>query len=87
MSAGRYALEYTTAAARQVSKLDTPVRRRVMVAIERLADDPRPAGCRALVGRDGYRVRVGDWRVIYTVEDTVRVVLVEQVGHRSSIYG
>jgi mRNA interferase RelE/StbE len=51
-----------------------------------LAEDPRPPGARKLQGRDGLRVRVGDYRVIYLVEDNVLRVLVIAVGHRREIY-
>lgn len=52
-----------------------------------LGDDPRPYGYRKLAGRgEQYRIRVGDYRVIYDIRDAVLVVLVIEVGHRSSIY-
>ena len=54
--------------------------------IENLAADPRPHGVRHLTGVDAYRVRVGDYRIVYEVHDTVRVVSVTNVGHRRSIY-
>jgi mRNA interferase RelE/StbE len=83
----RYALEFTTAAARQARKLDPQARARVRAAVEALRDDPRPAGIKALVNSPGLlRVRVGDWRVIYRVEDARLVVLVVEVGHRREVY-
>lgn len=81
-----YAIKYTPAADKEVRSLDPPVRRRVLAAIGRLADDPRPAGCKAMQGRPGYRVRVGDWRVIYLVDDVAVVVMVVRVGGRGSVY-
>lgn len=52
-----------------------------------LADNPRPAAARALVGAPGrLRIRVGDWRIIYRVEDARLVVLVVEVGHRREVY-
>lgn len=82
----RYAVSLTRAATKDVAQLDPPVRRRVLAVIARLADDPRPAGCKALQGRPGYRVRAGDWRVIYTVDDQAVTVLVVKVGPRGSVY-
>lgn len=51
-----------------------------------LGEDPRPPGARALRGRDGYRVRVGDYRIIYTIRNDVLVVVVVTVGHRRDVY-
>lgn len=59
----------------------------IIAAIERLEDDPRPDGCRKLVGSDSsYRIRVGDYRILYLVEDAVCVVEVERVRHRKNAY-
>lgn len=83
----RYALEFTTPAARQVRKLDPQARSRIRVATDGLRDEPRPAGVKALTGSPGLlRIRVGDWRVIYRVEDARLVVLVVEVGHRREVY-
>ncbi len=81
-----YRIELRPAAVRALRKLDPQVRRRVHGAIALLAQDPRPPGARALQGRPGLRVRVGDYRIIYTVEDDVLVVVVVRLGHRRDIY-
>ncbi len=59
---------------------------RVRDAIRALAEDPRPAGCIKLTGREGWRIRVGRYRVIYEIEDVVRVATVLDVGHRRDVY-
>lgn len=51
-----------------------------------LAEDPRPRNCRKLQGREGWRIRVGDYRVIYEIDDTTREVLVVTLVHRKDIY-
>ena len=61
-------------------------RRRVVERIRRLADDPRPPGCHKLSGRDRYRVRHGDYRILYSIEDERLVVYVVKVGHRKDVY-
>ncbi|HEX4703767.1 MAG TPA: type II toxin-antitoxin system RelE/ParE family toxin [Pseudonocardiaceae bacterium] len=72
---------------KEVAKLDKPVRRRIQAALLSLATDPRPTGVVAMVGRPGIlRLRVGDYRVIYTVRDHELLVLVIDVDHRSRIY-
>ena len=81
-----YRIELRPAAVRALKKLDPPVRRRIQGAITLLAEDPRPPAARALRGRPGLRVRVGDYRILYTVEDDVLVVVVVTVGHRRDVY-
>jgi mRNA interferase RelE/StbE len=81
-----YRIELRPAAVRALRKLDPQIRRRVQGAIALLAQDPRPPGARALQGRPGLRVRVGDYRIIYTIEDDVLLVVVVRLGHRRDIY-
>lgn len=70
-----------------MSKLDKPIARRLLGAIEKLAQDPRPPGCIQLQGGAGeLRIRVGDYRIVYDVYDTELVILVLRVGHRREIY-
>lgn len=85
--AGDYQVELAPSAARQLRKMDPQAQRRVQAAIELLADEPRPAGAKKLVGGDGeWRVRTGDYRVVYEIRDRVLLVLVLAVGHRREIY-
>lgn len=82
-----YRVEFTTAAARQVKKLPRPARDRVLDAIEDLGEDPRPHGSRKLVGEQtAWRIRVGDYRVIYDVHDAALIVTVVRAGHRREVY-
>lgn len=83
----RYRVSLSTAAARQLSKLDTPVRRRVGAAIDLLAEEPRPPGAIKLVGASGaWRVRTGNYRILYEITDRTLHVWVIAVGHRRKIY-
>lgn len=83
----RYSIEVTREALRTLAKLDKPIRRRVQTAIDKLSQDPRPAGVRPLHGLKGaYRVRVGDYRILYTVDDGRLIVVVVDLGHRREIY-
>lgn len=82
-----YRITLAPAAARQVRKLDPPNRRRIQAALELLADDPRPPAATRLVGGAGeWRVRTGDYRVVYEIHDDVLLVLVLAVGHRREVY-
>lgn len=82
-----YRIVVAPAAARRLRTLDRPTRRRVQAAIELLATQPRPPGATKLVGGEGeWRVRTGDYRVVYERRDETLVVLVLAVGHRREIY-
>jgi mRNA interferase RelE/StbE len=81
-----YRIELRPAASRALRKLDPTVRPRIQGAIGLLANDPRPPASRPLRGRPGYRVRVGDYRIIYTVQDDVLLVVVVTLGHRREVY-
>ena len=82
-----YRVEVAPAAVRQLRKRNPYARRRVQAAVELLADQPRPNAAKKLVGGDGeWRVRTGDYRIIYEIRDDVLLVLVVAVGHRRDIY-
>lgn len=82
-----YRVEVAPAAVRQLRKLDRVAQRRVQAAIELLATEPRPTGAKKLVGGNGeWRVRTGDYRVVYEIRDNVLLILVVAVGHRREIY-
>ena len=81
-----YRVELRPAAVRALRKLDHQDRPRIKAAIALLAQDPRPPKATALRGRDGFRVRVGDYRILYTIDDDVLVVVVVTLGHRRDIY-
>jgi mRNA interferase RelE/StbE len=82
----RYRIEVRPAALRALRQLPPNVRPRVQGAIALLATEPRPPSARALRGRPGYRVRVGDYRMIYAVHDDVLVIVVVTLGHRREVY-
>lgn len=86
MSGQRYEVDLTPAAVRSLRRLDPPARRRVQAAIDLLADNPRPPAASKLVGSSDWRVRTGDYRIIYAIEDDRLVILVLALGHRREIY-
>jgi len=82
-----YRVELAPSAARQLKKFTPDVRRRIQGVLELLAEDPRPPAAKQLVGGAGeWRVRTGDYRVIYEIHDRQVVVLVLRMGHRREIY-
>lgn len=88
MSTARtFSVEYDPKALKELSKLDKPVARHLVRAIDALGADPRPSGARPLVGYpDLWRIRVGDYRVVYTIRDAQLVVLALRIAHRSNVY-
>ena len=83
----RYRIEFAPAAVRQFGSLPVKIQLRVRTRIEALGSDPRPAGYRKLKGADDiYRVRVGDYRVLYQVRDDDLLVLVVSVRKRGDVY-
>jgi mRNA interferase RelE/StbE len=82
-----YTVTVRPKARRALRQLDGTARKTVAQAIDALADDPRPPGARALQGhRPFLRVRSGDYRVIYAVDDAARVIAVAVIGHRREVY-
>ena len=82
-----YRITLAPAAARQLRKFDPQVRRRIHAALELLSSNPRPPAATQLVGGAGeWRVRTGDYRIVYEIEDEELLVLVLRVGHRREIY-
>ena len=83
----RYKILIKASAAKEIQDIATRRdRRRVVEKIRKLADDPRPRGCEKLSGRDRYRVRQGNFRIIYSVDDDRLVVHVVKVGDRKDVY-
>lgn len=82
-----YEIEVRPAALRALRRIDKPHRLRIEDAIDGLATDPRPHGTKALQGHRGrLRIRVGDYRIVYEVQDEQLVVVVVTLGHRRDIY-
>lgn len=81
-----YEIEVRPAAVRALERVARADQQRLRAAIALLAEDPRPPNARRLSGRPGYRVRVGDHRIIYTVDQGVLLVVVVTLGHRREVY-
>lgn len=82
-----YRVEATPAARRDLRRLSPDVRRRIAARIDALADDPRPTGARALAGPDRFlRLRVGEYRIVYDVDDASQTITIKLVMHRRDVY-
>jgi len=81
-----YRLEIKRSAAKELEALPAKDRARVAARIQALAEDPRPAGAEKLSGQERYRVRQGDYRILYEIHDEVLVVIVVKIGNRRDVY-
>jgi len=81
-----YSVFIVPVAEKQIASLQKRELRQVVAAIRSLADDPRPHGCEKLSSLEKYRIRVGDYRVVYTIDDAIVRVVVVRVGHRRDVY-
>lgn len=83
----KYKILIKASAAKEIQSITTRKdRRRVVEKISKLEDDPRPGGCEKLSGKDRYRVRQGNFRIIYSIDDDRLVVHVVKVGDRKDVY-
>jgi len=81
-----YQVLIRSSAEKEMNDLSQSFHRRISVKIAGLGENPRPSGCQKLSGLDGYRIRVGNYRVVYTIDDKTSIVRVIAVGHRREIY-
>jgi mRNA interferase RelE/StbE len=84
---GRYSVEVKPPAQKELEALSDELLVRVVRKLEALGSAPRPAGCRKLKGyEDQWRIRVGDWRVVYIIDDAAKLVSVTRIAHRREVY-
>lgn len=82
-----YEVQFARSAAKEFRSLPTELKHRVGAAIDNLIEDPRPPGVRKLVGHKRlYRIRVGQYRVVYEIDDEEKLLLVTRVRHRREVY-
>jgi len=82
-----YRIVLTSTAEKELSRLPNQMVSRIFSRIESLANEPRPHGCKKLsAGRDEWRIRIGDYRVIYTIDNEVKKVDVTRIAHRRDVY-
>jgi mRNA interferase RelE/StbE len=83
----KYSLEIKQSAQKELDALDDALFPRLDRKIQALADDPRPSGCKKLKGyKDQWRVRIGDWRVLYIIDDVEKLVMITRIAHRREVY-
>lgn len=81
-----YTVRITSAARRQIRKLPRDGQERVLAVLSLLADEPRPSASKKLTGRSAWRVRTGNWRIIYEIHDDELLIMVIAAGNRRDVY-
>jgi mRNA interferase RelE/StbE len=83
-----YAIRFKKSAEKELERLPAQIIKRISKAIDLLTENPRPAGSKKLEGQKEslWRIRIGDYRVIYLVEDVIKIVEIRKIGHRKDIY-
>ena len=82
----KYKIEVKKSAVKELESIPSNDLKRILAKIEMLADDPRPVGCIKLTGEEIYRIRQGNYRILYTIEDDILTVFIVKVGHRRDVY-
>lgn len=82
-----YTVELKQSARKELERLPNAIIARVIAKLESLQENPRPAGCKKLKGGDSeYRIRVGDYRIVYVIDDLRVIVTITRIRHRSTVY-
>ncbi len=81
-----YTISILRSAQKELEDLPADAYERIRDDINALADDPRPSGCLKLTNREGWRIRIGNYRVIYEIDDEQQIITVLHIGHRRDVY-
>ena len=82
----KYHVQLETKARKELFDLPKEAIERMAEVLDNLEENPRPPACKKLTGREGYRIRKGDYRILYTIDDEKRLVRIYRIGHRREIY-
>ena len=81
-----HSIRLEPSAKKELRALARGLQKRILKAARKLRNNPRPPGCKKLKGLDAYRIRAGDYRIVYEIHDDVLIVLVIRVAHRREVY-
>jgi mRNA interferase RelE/StbE len=81
-----YKIQFSRKAEKQLDKITDKAAKSILEAIFNLGEEPRPNGCKKLKGKDGFRIRVGVYRIIYEIIDDFLIIDIIEIGHRKDIY-
>ena len=82
----KYKIEIKKSAVKELEAIPDKELKRIVKRIQNLSDDPRPPGCIKLSDKERYRIRVGNYRILYSIDDDILIVYVVKIGHRREIY-
>lgn len=82
----KYKIEFKKSAYKELKSIPKKDIKRILNKIESLSDNPRPEGCKKLSALERYRLRQGDYRILYSIEDDVLTVFIIKIGHRKNVY-
>ena len=82
----KYKIEIKKSAVKELNNLPSNDLKKIIQRIQNLADNPRPHDCKKLTGEEKYRIRSGDYRILYFIEDDIITIYVVKVGHRRDVY-
>ncbi len=81
-----YSIQILRRAQKELAQLPKQEYERIKEAVQNLSQDARPSGCKKLTGREGWRLRVGDYRVLYEIDDAQNKLTILHIGHRRDVY-
>lgn len=81
-----YSIEVKKSAFKELAQISPPYNKKIIEAIDSLAINPRPEGVKKLKGEEAFRIRVADYRIVYTIEDVIKIVEVQRIRHRKDAY-
>ena len=81
-----YKIVVKKSAVKGLAQISPPYNKKIVEAIDNLANNPRPEGIKKLKGEEAYRIRVADYRIVYTVEDVIEIVEIQRIRHRKDAY-
>ncbi len=82
----KYKIEIKKTAVKELNDLPLNNLKKIIQKIQNLADNPRPPGCKKLTGEEKYRIRSGNYRILYIIEDDILIIYVVKIGHRRDVY-
>ena len=83
-----YKIIISESALKQLHRFPKPIVKKIQISVDKLTENPRPLGVKKLKGNeeDLYRIRVGDYRVVYSIDDGIKIIDIRKIGHRNDIY-
>ena len=81
-----YSIQIKKSAYKELSQISLQYNKKIILAIDNLANNPKPEGVKKLKGQEAYRIRIADYRIIYTIEEVIKVVEIQRIRHRKDAY-